>query len=70
MDPCYSREWQGLLFQEISKDKAVDDAPKQDDEGVSHNVFPLELCQMIVFVLVYLSTYHYGQSQHTCKYTD
>ena len=70
VDPCYSREWLGLLFQDISKDKAVDDAPQQDDEGVSYNVFPLELCQMIVFILVYLASYHYRKSQRTYKYTD
>lgn len=50
--------------------KAVDDASQDDDDGVSHNVLPLELCQMIVFVLINLSTYHYWQSKRTYKYTD
>lgn len=55
----------GIVLYEI-----VDDASQDDDEGVSHNVLPLELCQMIVFVLIYLSTYHYRQRQRTYKYTD
>lgn len=70
MDPCYSREWQGLLFQDISKDNAVDDAPKEDDEGVSYNVLPLESWEMIVPILVYLASYHDRKSQQTYKYTD
>lgn len=59
-----------IHIQDISKDKVVCDAPKDDDEGVSHNVLPLELCQVIVLILIYLSTYHDRQSQRTCKYTD
>lgn len=55
----------GIVLYEI-----VDDASQDDDEGVSHNVLPLELCQMIVFVLIYLSTYHYRQRKRTYKYTD
>lgn len=55
----------GIVLYEI-----VDDASQDDDEGVSHNVLPLELCQMIVFVLIYLSTYHYRQRKRTDKYTD
>lgn len=48
----------------------MDDASQDDDEGVSHNVLPLKLFQMIVFVLIYLSTYHNRQSKRTYKYTD
>lgn len=48
----------------------MDDASQDDDEGVSHNVLPLELCQMIMFVLIYLASYHYRQSKWTYKYTD
>ena len=59
-----------IHLQDISKDEIVDDASQDDDDGVSHNVLPLELCQMIVFVLIYLSTYHYRQSKRTYKYTD
>ena len=59
-----------MLFQDISKDKAVDDAPQEDDEGVSHNIFPLESWEMIVPILVYLASYHDRQSQRTYKYTD
>lgn len=44
--------------------------PRMMTRGVSHNILPLELCQMIVFVLIYLSTYHYRQSKRTYKYTD
>lgn len=55
----------GIVLYEI-----VDDASQDDDEGVSHNVLPLELCQMIVFVLIYLSTYHDRQSKRTYQYTD
>ena len=59
-----------IHLQDISKDKAVDDAPQDDDEGVSYNVLPLELFQMIVPILVYLASYHDGQSKQTYKYTD
>jgi hypothetical protein len=59
-----------IHLQDISKDEIVDDASQDDDEGVSHNVLPLELCQMIVFVLINLSTYHYWQSKKTYQYTD
>lgn len=59
-----------IRLQDISKDKVVCNASQDDDEGVSYNVLPLELCQVIVFVLVYLASYHDGQSQRTCKYTD
>lgn len=55
----------GIVLYEV-----VDDASQNDDEGVSHNVLPLELCQMIVFVLIYLSTNHYGEGKRTYKYTD
>ena len=54
-----------IHLQDISKEKAIDDASKEDDEGVSHNVFPLELFQMIVPILVYLASYHDGQSKRT-----
>ena len=59
-----------IHLQDKSKDKAVDDATQYDDECVSHNVLPLEICQMIVPILVYLASYHDGQSQRTYKYTD
>lgn len=59
-----------IHLQDISKDEIVNDASQDDDEGVSHNILPLKLCQMIVFVLIYLSTYHYRQSKRTYKYTD
>lgn len=59
-----------IHIQDISKDEIVDDTSQDDDEGVSHNIFPLELCQMIVPVLVYLASYHDRQSQRTYKYTD
>ena len=59
-----------IHLQDISKDEIVNDASQDDDEGVSHNILPLELCQMIVFVLIYLSTYHYWQSKQTYQYTD
>ena len=59
-----------IHLQDISKEKAIDDASKEDDEGVSHDVFPLELFQMIVPILVYLASYHDWQSQRTYKYTD
>ena len=55
----------GIVLYEV-----IDDASQDDDDGVSHNVLPLELCQMIVFVLIYLSTYHYRRSKRTYKYTD
>ena len=59
-----------IHLQDISKDNAVDDAPQDDDEGVSNNVLPLKSWKMIVPILVYLSSYHDGQSQRTYKYTD
>ena len=54
-----------IHLQDISKEKAIDEASREDDEGVSHNVLPLELCQMIVPILVYLASYHDGQSKRT-----
>ena len=45
-----------IHLQDVSKEKAVDDASQDDDDGVSHNVFPLELFQMIVPILVYLAS--------------
>ena len=59
-----------IHLQDISKEQVVSDASQDDDEGVSHNVLPLELFQMIVPILVYLASYHDGQSQRTYKYTD
>ena len=59
-----------IHLQDISKEKVVSDASQEDDEGVSHNVLPLELFQMIVPILVYLASYHDGKSQRTYKYTD
>ena len=54
-----------IHLQDISKEKAVDNASQDDDDGVSHNVFPLELFQMIVPILVYLASYHDWQSKQT-----
>ena len=54
-----------IHLQDISKEKAIDDASKEDDEGVSHDIFPLKSREMIVKVLVYLSSYHDGQSKRT-----
>ena len=54
-----------IHLQDISKEKAIDDASQDDDDGVSHNVFPLELFQMIVPILVYLASYHDWQSKRT-----
>jgi hypothetical protein len=59
-----------IHLQDIIKDKVVGDAPQEDDEGVSHNVFPLEAWEVIAPVLVYLASYHDRQSQRTYKYTD
>lgn len=59
-----------IHLQDISKDEIVDDASQDDDEGVSHNVLPLESWEMIVPILVYLASYHDRQSQRTYKYTD
>ena len=47
-----------IHLQDISKEKVVSDAPQDDDEGVSYNVLPLELFQMIVLVLVIFPYYH------------
>ena len=55
----------GIVLYEV-----IDDAPQEDDEGVSHNVFPLESWEMIVPILVYLASYHDRQRQRTYKYTD
>lgn len=59
-----------IHLQDISKDEIVDDASQDDDEGVSHNIFPLESWEMIVPILVYLASYHYRQSKRTYQYTD
>lgn len=55
----------GIVLYEV-----MDDASQEDDEGVSHNVLPLKSREMIVPVLVYLSTYHYRQSKQIYHYTD
>ena len=54
-----------IHLQDISKEKVVSDDSQDDYEGVSHNVLPLELFQMIVPILVYLASYHDWQSKRT-----
>ena len=55
----------GVVLYEV-----IDDAPQEDDEGVSHNVLPLKAWEVIVPVLVYLASYHDGEDKRTYKYTD
>ena len=55
----------GIVLYEI-----VDDASQDDDDGVSHNVLPLELCQMIMLVLVIFPYYHNRQSKQTYQCTN
>lgn len=48
----------------------MDDATKEDDEGVSHDVFPLEALEVIVPVLAYLANCHDGEGDNACQETD
>lgn len=59
-----------VRLQGISKEEIVGGAPQEDDEGVSHDVFPLEALQVIVPVLVYLTDCHDGEGENACQETD
>lgn len=56
-----------VCLQDISKDEVVGDATQEDDEGVSHDVFPLEAWKVIVPVLVYLADCHDGDGENACQ---
>lgn len=59
-----------VRLQDISKKEIVGDAPKENDEGVSYDVFPLEALQVIVPVLVYLADCHDGKGENACQEAD
>lgn len=59
-----------VCLQDISKDEIVGDTSQEDDEGVSHDVFPLEALQVIVPVLVYLADCHDGKGENACQEAD
>lgn len=59
-----------VCLQDISQDEIVGGATKEDDEGVSHDVFPLEAWEVIVPVLVYLADCHGGEGENACQEAD
>lgn len=59
-----------VRLQDIGKEEVVGDATQKDDEGVSHDVFPLEAWEVIVPVLVYLADCHGGKGEKACQEAD
>lgn len=59
-----------LFFSFCLKNKVINNTTEYNHYRIPHNILPLKLRQVIVFVLVYLSTYHYWQSKRTQQYTD
>lgn len=52
------------------KYKVVRNTTEYDYYRIPHNIFPLKSREMIVFVLIHLSTYHYRQGKQTYQYAD
>lgn len=59
-----------LFFSFCLKNKVINNTTEYNHYRIPHNIFPLKSREMVVLVLVYLSTYHYWQSKQTYQYTD
>lgn len=59
-----------LFFSFCLKNKVINNTTEYNHYGIPHNIFPLKSREMVVLVLVYLSTYHYWQGKRTYQYAD
>lgn len=59
-----------LFFSFCLKNKEINNTNEYNHYRIPHNIFPLKSREMVVFVLINLSTYHYWQGKKTYQYTD
>lgn len=59
-----------LFFSFCLKNKVINNTTEYNHYRIPHNIFPLKSREMIVLILIYLSSNHHRQRKQTYQYTD